>query len=90
MFFILRFVRGIIGALFALNAIHVIQGLLNLVMNIDSVFDIGKFFAFLLIKIVFVLITFFLFVWLRKLINNLYEKKYGVPHPSLADKKWNL
>ena len=90
MFFILRLVRGIIGALFAMSAFQGITRLIYFIMNIDSFTDVGGWVAFMLIRIIFISITFFLFVWLRKLINNLYEKKYGVPHPSLADKKWNL
>ena len=91
MFFALRVVRGIFGAVFALQILQVLEALLLLVTNYEAVnADIGKYFALLLIKTVVLAVAGFVFFWLRKLINNLHEKKYGEPHPSLATKKWNL
>jgi hypothetical protein len=91
MFFILRFVRGIFGAIFGLLTLQVLVALLTLIMNFESVsVDFGKFFALLLIQVVVMLASGITFLWLRKVINNLHEKKFGLPHPKLAEKKWNL
>jgi hypothetical protein len=90
MFFILRFVRGISGAVFGLQILQVTFALLTLLMNFESIADVGGFFALLLIKVVVMVTSGIIFFWLRKVINNLYEKKFGLPHPALAEKKWNL
>jgi len=91
MFFILRFVRGIFGAIFGILMLQVLVAVLTLVMNFESgATDVGKVFALLLIQAVVMVTSGVIFLWLRKVINNLYEKKFGVPHPALAEKKWNL
>ena len=77
MFFTLRLVRGVFGVVFAFQIIHVTQALLLLATNFEAVsVDIGKYFALLLIKTVVLAFTGFMFFWLRKVINNQYEKKY--------------
>ena len=91
MFVILRVIRAIFGVIFALNLLHLVEAALNLVMKFDAVnVDIGKYFALMLIKVIALAVGYFGFIKLRSLINSLYEKKHGVPHPTLGEKKWNL
>jgi hypothetical protein len=91
MFFILRFIRGIFGVVFATQVLQVLEAVLSLAFKYDVVsVDLGKYFALLLIKTVVLIVSCFLFFWLRLLINKLYEKKHGTPHPALGAKKWNL
>ena len=90
MFGLLRFIRGACGFVFALQIIHVIEAIAWLSKSEAVGVDMGKFFALLLVKAIFLAVTGFLFFWLRGLINNLHTKKYGMPHPALAEKKWGL
>lgn len=91
MFFILRFIRGVFGFIFATQLLQVAEAVLNFAFRYELVsVDLGKYFALLLIKTVVLIVSCFLFFWLRLLINKLYEKKHGTPHPTLGDKKWNL
>ena len=91
MFIFLRLVRAIFGVVFASEVIYIIEAIFTLIMTFDdATFDSGKFFAFLLSKLVVLIGSGFAFFYLRKLINALHEKKHGEPHPSLATKKWNL
>ena len=90
MFGLLRFIRGICGFVFAIQVIHVIGAFAWLAKPEAVGVDIGKFFALLLFKAIFLAVAGFLFFWLRGLINRLHTKKHGTPHPALAEKKWAL
>lgn len=87
---LLRFIRGVCGFIFALQVIQVIEAVVFLSKSEAASIDIGGFFALLLIKVVFLVFFGFLFFWLRGFINRLHTKKYGTPHPALADKNWAL
>lgn len=87
---LLRFIRGICGFVFAIQVIHVIEALAWLAKPEAVGVDMGKSFALLLFKVVFVAVAGFLFFWLRGLINRLHMNKHGTPHPALAKKKWAL
>lgn len=90
MFVLLRFIRGFCGFVFALQIIQLIESVTWLLKPESAGIDMSIFFALVLIKVVVLGASGFLFFWLRDLINNLYIKKHGTPHPSLADKKWSL
>lgn len=90
MFGLLRLIRGICGFVFALQVIHVIEAAAWLSKPEAVSVDMGKFFALLLVKVIFLAVAGFLFFWLRGLINRLHTKEHGAPHPALANKKWAL
>lgn len=74
MFGWLRVIRGLCGLLFGLN----VMGLYT--MNTVPLF---------LINAVSMVMFATLFLWLRRVINRVYAKRHGVPHPALA-KRWAL
>jgi hypothetical protein len=86
---ILRIIRGFIGFIMALQVVHIVEIFLN-VMNekIEFFEDINL--GMLTIKILVMIISFFAFKGLRKLINKLYEKEYGYPHSTLSINDWAL
>ena len=90
MFALLRFIRGICGFVFVLQAIHLIEAVAWLSKPEAVGNDIGKLFALLLLKAIFLAVAGFLFFWLRGLINRMHTTKHGAPHPALAEKKWAL
>jgi hypothetical protein len=87
MFGLLRFIRGVCGFVFAIQVIHVIEAAAWLTKPEAVGVDMGKFFALLLVKVIFLAVAGFLFFWLRGFINRLHTKKHGTPHPALAEKK---
>ncbi len=90
MFGLLRFIRGVCGFVFAIQIIHVIEAVTWLSKPEAVGVDMGKFFALLLVKAIFLAMAGFLFFGLRGFINRLHTKKHGTPHPALAEKKWAL
>ncbi len=90
MFGLLRFIRGVCGLVFALQVIHVIEAFAWL-SKLEAVGqDMGKFFALLLLKVIFLAVGGVLFFWLRGHINRSHQKMHGTPHPALAETKWAL
>ena len=90
MFGLLRVVRGICGFVFALQAFHVMEAVAWLLKQGGPSPGMGSVLAVLTIKIIAMIVTGFLFLWLRRLINRLHVKKKGTPHPALAERKWAL
>ena len=92
MFFILRVIRTIFGVIFATQVLQILEAIVNLAIKFDVVssVDIGKYFALVLLKVIALGVFYFLFNKMRSLINYLYEKKHGILHPTLGEKKWNL
>jgi hypothetical protein len=91
MFVLLRIVRAFFGVVFASEILYIIEAVAYLFMSLGTpAFVMGKFLALLVIKLLTLIGSGFAFMYLRKLINTLHEKKHGEPHPSLATKKWNL
>lgn len=90
MFGLLRLIRAMCGFVFAIQVIHVIEAVAWLSKPEAIGVDMGKFFALLLFKVIFLVAAGLLFFWLRGLINLLHTKKNGRPHPALADKKWAI
>jgi hypothetical protein len=90
MFGLLRITRGFFGFLFISKTLQVTLAVATLMTSINGSVDIGKFFALLLIELVALGISAFLFFWLRGFINRLHAKKTGFPHPALAQKRWAL
>jgi bacteriorhodopsin len=91
MFILLRIIRSLFGVIFASK---ILQALVELWKIIDrsgeADIDPGKYIAFLLLDVIIIAVSGFIFSWLRKIINQLHEKRFGEPHPKLCDKKWNL
>jgi hypothetical protein len=87
MFGLLRLIRGFCGFLFASQVIGLLPALTWL-QKPDAITD--DMWVKVIIKTVALVLFGWLFFWLRKLINRLYTKKYGIPHPVLAEKKWNV
>jgi hypothetical protein len=90
MFGLLRLVRVVCGFVFVLQVIHLFEAVAWLTKPEADGADIGKFFALVLIKVIALGISGFLFFWFRGVINRLHVKKHGTPHPALAEKKWAL
>lgn len=90
LFHLLRIIRGFCGLVFALQLIYIIEAVLWLFAPEAVGVDMGKFFALLLLKAIYLAVAGFLFFWLRGLVNRLYTKKHGIPHPALAVKQWAL
>lgn len=100
MFGVLRVIRGFIGFLLLISIADVANPILdkfNSPLKEASVTDSMWFDIFntqsvsqnITIGIIAIIIFLALFIGLRKLINLLYEKQNGEPHPSLI-KAWNL
>lgn len=86
MFVLLRIVRGFFGMVAALQ----IFGLIPVLGWISSPDDItGNMMAILTIKFIVLMVAGAVFFGMRLLINSIYKKKHGSPHPSLAS-KWAL
>ena len=83
---LLRFVRGFCGILFFTQIAGLFSGL-TWPQQPDAV--TGHMLALLLIKVVAIAIFGGLFFLLRNLINRLYIKRNGIPHPALV-KQWSL
>ena len=90
MFGLLRIIRGVCGFIFALQIFQVIEAVAWLFKPEAAGVDMGKFFALMLFKVTFLVVSGLLFFWLRGVINKLHMKKSGRPHPALAEKKWAL
>ena len=87
MFGFLRLIRGICGLLFGMQIVGLLP-VLTWLQNLGAV--TGNIWAQVFFKILAMLLFGWLFFWLRNSINQQHTKKYGVPHPILADKKWVL
>jgi hypothetical protein len=91
MFLLLRIIRGIIGFIFGLQIIHLISSLTQLSgIQAASGESIYVFFTILIIKVILLIVAAFAFHGLRRFINFLHAKKFGVALPALAEKKWAL
>ena len=87
MFAFFRLIRGICGFIFASQII----GLLPIITWAQEPNAVtGEMWALVFIKLGALLIFGWLFIWLRCVINRLHVKKFGKPHPALANKKWAL
>ena len=90
MFFILRTIRAIFGIISVLNLLQILTGTIFLINNMSEIDDIGKYFALLLLKIIIFSASGFAFLWMRKFINKIHEKKHGKKHPAFDEKLWNI
>ena len=87
MFGFLRIVRGFFGFLIVLQ----IFGLVPVLTWLQQPSAVtGSMYGQLLVKVIFLLLFGGLFFGLRSVINRLHLKKHGVPHPTLAEKRWAL
>ena len=84
---LLRFIRGFCGFIFGWQVLGLLP-VLSWVQQPDAI--TGSMVAVLLLKLVALVVFGSLFFALRRLINHLYEKKHGTPHPVLTEKKWAL
>lgn len=84
----LRLFRGVCGFVFGLQVVDVASVLVALIMG-QTAQNPGKFLAIFLMEVIVLVISGALFFGLRKLINYLYERKHGIPHPAL-EKKWAI
>jgi len=86
MFGLLRFIRGFCGFLFAMQIVDLFP-VLTWLKQPDAV--TGNMLALVFIKVVAMAIFGAMFFWLRNLINRLFTKRHGIPHPALV-KQWAL
>lgn len=86
MFGILRFIRGFCGFIFAMQIVSLFSAL-SWLQQPSAI--TGNMLAMLFIKLIALVIFGAAFIYGRKGINYLYNKKHGIPHPSLAT-KWSL
>ena len=88
MFILLRIIRSLFGVIFASKIIQAFVELWKIIGRSSEVdIDPGKYTAFLLLDVIIIAVSGFIFSWLRKIINQLHERKFGMPHPKLCDKK---
>ena len=87
MFGILRLIRGAAGFVFAMQIVGLVP-IFTWIAEPSAV--TGAMMANVLLKVVAALIFGGMFFWLRGFINRRHEKKFGVPHPSLAKKRLAL
>jgi hypothetical protein len=85
---LLRVIRGLIGLLIVLQPFGLVINLLWLLPNPGA--DNGYEIASLLYRLALLAVSVGLFLGLRRIINRLYLKKHGVPHPTLAQRRWVL
>lgn len=84
---LLRVMRGIVGFFVVLQIFGVVIILTWLQQpNLPTGYVLGQF----IFRIVVLLMFGGLFFGLRSIINRLHTKKHGVPHPTLAEKRWAL
>lgn len=86
MFGLLRFIRGIFGFIAAWQVLGLLP-VLSWLQDLGAVN--GNMMAILVVKLLFMALSFGAFFGLRVLINELHLKRYGIKHPALV-KKWAL
>ncbi len=94
MFGVLRIIRGFFGILAMLMTLTVFNfiielGGVNFVLNKWDKFVETGLFATWVSYIFISSISLAIFYALHKFINNMHNRKHGIPHPSLK-KLWNL
>lgn len=86
MFGLLRVIRGIFGFIAAWQVLGLLP-ILSWLQDIDTVN--GNMMAILMVKLLFMVLSFGAFFVLRVLINKLHIKRHGIEHPALV-KEWAL
>lgn len=86
LFFVLRFFRGIIGFLFAMQVIGLFP-ILTWFQDLSAV--TAEMLGFGFLKLAMAIVFGFSFFGLRAIINRIHLKKFGEPHPKLQ-KNWAL
>lgn len=87
LFNLLRIIRCFCGLIVVLQLIQLFP-VLTWVTQPQAV--TGNMMAILTIKVAAMIVFCGLFFGLRWLINHLHVRRYGVPHPTLALRKWAL
>ena len=87
MFGALRFLRGIVGVIFGMNCISLVTAWLD---GLEKGVPVTVLMVTVALTGLFLACLAWLFHWLRRLINRLHTKRYGVPHPKLATNMWAL
>jgi hypothetical protein len=83
-----RAVRGLIGLLIVLQLFGLVINLLWLLPQPGAAHAYGM--GSLLYRLALLLVSGALFFGLRRIINRSYLRRHGVPHPTLADRRWAL
>ena len=86
MFGLLRLIRGFFGFIAAWQVLGILP-VLSWLQDLGAVN--GNMMAILLVKLLFMALSFGAFFGLRALINKLHIKRHGIQHPALV-KKWAL
>lgn len=86
-FKLLRIIRGLCGFIFVLQIMQLLP-VITWAAQPQAV--TGNMLAILALKIIALIFFGGLFFGLRQLINYLHIQRHGVPHPTLATKKWVL
>jgi len=84
----IRVLRGLIGLLLLMQIFGLIINLLWLLPNSGEAAGYGM--GSIVYRLVLFLVSIGLFMGLRRVINRMYLKKHGVPHPTLAQRPWAL
>ena len=86
MFGLLRLIRGFFGFI----AVWQVLGILTVLSWLQDLGAVnGNMMAILLVKLLFMALSFGAFFGLRALINKLHIKRHGIQHPAL-EKQWAL
>ena len=83
MFSFLRFIRGFCGVLFVIQIIGLLP-VISWLQQPDAI--TGKMLAQVFIKMIVLAFWGAIFFGMRYIINWLYSKKLGIPHPALQKK----
>ena len=86
MFGLLRLIRGFFGFIAAWQVLGILP-VLSWLQDLGAVN--GNMMAILLVKSLFMALSFGAFFGLRALINKLHIKRHGIQHPAL-EKQWAL
>ena len=80
----LRIIRTLAGVVFATQVISLLPAL-------EWLFSSGGSTPVLIVQhLVVGCVAGTIFVWLRGVINNVYTRQHGLPHPSLSKSSWTL
>lgn len=86
---LIRFIRIVVGVFGAWQVVGIANTLLFLSQNPEPISQ-PSVWLFFVIKGAGGAAGIAGFLWLRHVVNWLHKRKYQIPHPSLAKKRWAL
>jgi len=84
---LLSIIRWVCGFVFALMVLQVLEGMAWLLKPEAANVNMGSFYAFVLVKMIVIVVTGFIFFWLRGVISRLNTKKNDSLSTDVTEKK---